>query len=365
MATQTAAKPEAKETLPNPDPRYELLAPVPQEWFRLKVTGQDLVGVMHGVKNWYVDDDFEFKRENGDNKHYRSPIRIITGREFVGIPQLRRTGIYRKRWQWGTYFPKAEGEKGDPEYQPKMHEKEIISTFPFVSNYPLIFSEVDVQGRSDETQDEPPLTQIVFKTIVRVRMLRPRIALMQNTDWLGAGVSQLVRGALQDFVREKTYDALVRKKGDFNIEASEFRQKFVGTRTTDRKTIVRSDLNRSILSQYGVEIIDFNVVDINANEEFEKQLRELANADIAAEILLRNARAQAEQRKLQGQAEENYIRSVAQATKDKLSMLMEAMSGDLSSVRAVVYAEALKETKISTLAGQGIGLVIGADGQIR
>lgn len=368
MANQAAARPEAKETLPNPDPRYDLLAPVPQEWFRLKVTGQDLVGVIHGVKDWYVNDDFEFRRETKDIKNIASPIRMITGREFIGIPQFRRTGIYRKRWQWGTYFPKAEGEKGDPEYQPKMHEKEIISTFPFVSNYPLIFSEVDVQGRSDKDQnfkDEPPMTQIVFKTIVRVRMLRPRIALMQNTDWLGAGMSQMVRGALTDFVREKTYDDLVRKKGDFNSPTSEFRQKFVGTRTTDGTRIVRSDLNRSILSQYGVEITDLNVVDINANEEFEKQLRELANADIMAEILLRNARAKKGERTLQGEAEEAYIRSTANALKDRLNMLRDSLGGDLASLRAVEYAYALRDSKLTTLAGQGIGLVIGADGQIR
>lgn len=365
MATQAAAHPEAKETLPNPDPRYEFLGAVPQEWFRLKVTGQDLRGVIHGVKGWYVNEDFEFKQETDDIKNVVSPIRIITGREFIGVPQLRRTGIYRKRWQWGTYFPKAEGEKGDPEYQPMMREKEIISTFPFVSNYPLIFSEVDVQGRKDPNFDEQPITQIVFKTIIRVRMLRPRIALMQNTDWLGAGVSQLIRGAIQDFVREKTYDDLVRKKGNFNSPESEFRKKFVGAINGDGTRMVRSPLNRAVLSQYGVEINDFSVVDINANDEFERQLRELGNADIAAEILLRNARAEAEKRKLQGKGEEDYIRATAKATKDKLTMMMEAMGGDLSSLKAVVYAEALKETKINTLAGQGIGLVIGADGQIR
>lgn len=363
MATQAAIRPEAKETLPNPDPRYEFFATVPQEWFRLLVTGQDLRRVIHGVRGWYVNDNFEFKKETEQIKNIVSPIRIISGREFVGIPMLRRTGIYRKRWQWGAYLPKAEGE-GDPEYQPVMRDKEIISTFPFVSSYPLIFSEVDVQGRKDPNFEEPPMTQITIKTIIRVRMLRPRIALMQNTDWLGAGVSQVVRGAIQDFVREKTYDDLVRKKGDFNSPKSEFRQKFVGSLTSDGR-MVRSDLNRLILHQYGVEIVDFSVVDINANEEFEKQLRELANADIAAEILLRNARAELEKRKLQGQGEEDYIRATARATKDKLAMMMEAMGGDLSSLKAVVYAEALKETKISTLAGQGIGLVIGSDGQIR
>lgn len=365
MATQAAARPEAKETLPNPDPRYDLLAAVPQEWFRLKVTGQDLRGVIHGVKGWYVNEDFEFKQETDDIKNVVSPIRIITGREFIGVPQLRRTGIYRKRWQWGTYFPKAEGEKGDPEYQPMMREKEIISTFPFVSNYPLIFSEVDVQGRKDPNFDEQPITQIVFKTIIRVRMLRPRIALMQNTDWLGAGVSQLIRGAIQDFVREKTYDDLVRKKGNFNSPESEFRKKFVGAINGDGTRMVRSPLNRAVLSQYGVEINDFSVVDINANDEFERQLRELGNADIAAEILLRGARAKKGVRTLEGEAEEAYIRSTATALRDRLNMLRDSVGGDLASLRAVEYAYALRDSKLTTLAGQGIGLVIGADGQIR
>ncbi len=364
MATQAAARPEAKETLPNPDPRYDLLAAVPQEWFRLVVTGQDLNRIIHGVKGYYVDGD-EFKKETPDMKNVISPIRFITGREFVGIPNLRRTGIYRKRWQWGTYFPKAEGGNEEPEYQAGLHEKEIISTFPFVANYPLMFSSLDVQGRSDPNFDEPPTTKIVFKTIVRVRMLRPRIALMQNIDWLGSGTAQSIRASLQDFVREKTYDSIVRKKGDFNNTTSDFRQRFVGSPIGNGRQIERSRLRQLVLAQYGVDIIDLQVVDVEGNKEFEAQLQRLANADIDAEILLRDARAQAEKRKLQGKAEEEYIRATATATRDKLNMMMESLNGDLASVRATVYAEALRDSKLTTLAGNGIGLVVGTDGQIR
>ena len=39
--------------------------------------------------------------------------------------------------------------------------------------------------------------------------------------------------------------------------------------------------------------------------------------------------------------------------------------GDSASVRAIEYAHALRDSKITTLASNGIGIVVGADGQIR
>ncbi len=365
MASPNAARPEAKETLPNPDPRYDLLAAIPQEWFRLRVTGQDLSEVMHSVKGYYVDEDHEFVKETADVRNVVSPIRIITGREFVGFPSLRRSGIYRKRWQWGVYFPKAEGEDAkNPEYQPKMHDREIISTFPFVSSYPLIFSAVDVQGRSDPKFKEAAITQIVFKTFIRVRMLRPRIALMQNTDWLGSGVSQLIRAGILDFVRDKTYDDLVRKKDDFNRAGSDFRKFFIGTSINNGRQIQRSRLRKSILAQYGVDVIDFNLVDIDANAAFEKQLQDLANADVEAEIIIRKARAEQEKRGLEAKGEEAYIRATSEALRDRLKDLSQSLNGDLASLRAIEYAYALRDSKITTFAGNGLGIVIGPDGKI-
>ena len=350
-------------TKPNPDPYYEWLTTIPQEWFKLRVRGEDLVGIMHSVKGYYVGEDFEFRKETEEFRNVVSPLRIITGREFVGIPPLHRTGVYQKEFQWGVFFPKTEKEGENPVYEPKIHNKEVISAFPFVSNYPLIFTNVDVQGRSDPKFDEPPPIPVTIKTIVRVRMLRPMIALMQNKDWLGNGVAQLIRGTILDFVKNKTYDEIVRKS-ELNKSGSEFRKLFLGSLINGGRQIERSRLRRSVFEQYGVDVIDFNVVDIDPNEKFEAQLQELANADIVAEILLRNARAEREKRILQGEAEEAYIRATANALKDRLTMIRDIL-GDSASVRAIEYAHALRDSKITTLASNGIGIVVGADGQIR
>lgn len=368
MATATQANSQqaykqTPRTKPNPDPHYEWFTTIPGEWFKIKVLGEDPVGIIHSAKGYYVDENLEFQKETPLTRNVVGPLRFLTGREWVGIPLLRRTGIYQKEWQWGVFFPKTESGGENPVYEPKLHDKNVLSAFPLVSNYPLIFTNVDVQGRSDLKSDEPPPVAITIKTIARIRMLRPRIALMQNKDWLGNGVAQVIRGGILDFVKNKTYDQIVRK-AELNRGGSDFRNMFLGTPINDGRQIERSRLRRSMLQQYGVDVIDFTVVDIDANEAFEKQLQELANADIIAEILLRQARANREKRELEADAEKIFIQRTAEALKERLQMMRDVL-GDSASVRAVEYAHALRDSKLTTLASNGIGIVVGADGQIR
>ncbi len=362
---------------PNPPPEYQWIVTVPQEWFRLVLRGEDLDSIIHGARGYRVNEELEFEKippgfEDAYDLSPRHLFRQVTGREFVGIPKLKRTGIYGKKFRWAAFFPRTEGggENGKPVYTPGWHDQEIVRAFPLVSSYPLTFTNIDVQGREVTTGD-PSIVQIAMTVIIRVRMLRPRIALMQNTDWLGNGVSPYLQGRIGDYMRTggddtniMSYDRVIRRDR-LNGRGSRFRNTFLGTLINGGKQVERSSLRLSLLAQYGVDLIDVQVVDVQTNEEFEKKLRALADADIDAAIIERQARAEAQKRKLQAEAEGEYIRQTSAAIQDRLRRLMESMGGDAASVRAIEYAYALRDSKLTTLAGAGVSLVVGPDGTIR
>jgi len=322
MAT-TATVTEINE--PRPEPLYRWFTSVPENWFVLVVRGGDLHKIIHGVDGWYVDENFEFKKEDLDENRIDivSPIRAMFGREFVGIPGIQ--GLYRYKFAWNRYWRKTDKEGNEtPEYDVQAHDTEIIYFTPFESQYPLTFSGIEVRAKGENnkkengddfvpvTKSEEALVPITVVITVRVRMIRPKIALMTNVDWLGGVLTPNLQKGIKNFVGEKTYDDLIRgSKSDITRELIVY---IMGTEE------VPSEFRQDVLKNAGVEIIDIGVTDIKPNQEFEKSFLDLAKAQRDALSGITKAEGKKREAELEGQGEAAKILAIAEAEKNRIEI---------------------------------------------
>lgn len=368
---------------PKPDPLYTWFTTCPTDWLALLVKGEDLVNIVHSVIGYYADDNFEFQKENPNDPEKQnvvSLIRALTGREFVGIQPLHITGLYRYKSNWNKFRTKQQGEDNIPVQVVQEHGEEIITFTPFVHQYPLVFPGVEVLGTDMEGNGEKPLIPITFIITIRVRMLRPRVALMQNVEWLGNVVTPEIRQFLKSWAPNYSYDELFGGRSKDSASQTtgqkattetrrnisrEFREFFLGTPLSSDKTkIERSAARCKILAQAGVDLISIDVVDIVPNEEFEKALLEKATAYIKAEAGVITANGKRREREYEGQGEESFNAAVGRGKKSALEAIAEAIGRD--KMNDFIKWDSLGNSKITTYAEGGskiAGIIVGADGK--
>ncbi len=356
MADATAA-PKFVDS-PRPDPLYRWFTPVPQNWLALVVRGGDLVRVIHGVKDWYVDENFHFQPNKDGKEEIFSITRTALGLEFVGVPKLQ--GLHRYKFSWNKYWRTADGV----ELAPQAHEAEYIVFTPFDSQYPLVFSGIEVSAKDKNSDDEEALIPIGITVTIRIRMRRPEVALMTNTDWLGGVVTPSILRAIKNFVGEETYDSMVRgSKG--------------GVEKKFRAYIKGQDVGTEILRDGGVEVIEISITDIKPNPEFEKALVDLAVAQRDAQKTITTAEAQkkatilkAEGEKraaeLQGEGEAAAIIAKAQADAERIRLTTLLVAGRAGGDASMIEKwRSISSSNITTMleAGAQGGILIGPDGK--
>lgn len=379
-----AAQPDPKETTsqtpptesrPKPAPLYKWVTTCPTDWFVLRVRGEDLVGITHSVVGYRIDDNFEFEKLLTDEPNIISPFRLLTGRDFIGIKPLRRTGLYRYKSNWNKFRTKQQGDDNIPVQVVQEHGEEIVTFIPFVSQYPLVFPGVEVIGTEVEGTGKRPLIPVTFIITVRVRMLKPRISVMQNVDWLGNVVTVEIRQFLKTWAAGRSYDELfrgsdVQQAGGQRIGAQvrtnitrEFREFFLGTRLVDDPTkMLRSPARRKILEQGGVDLISIDVVDIVPDKEFEASLLKQAKTRIDAETGVIAAEGKRREREQQGLGEEAYEASVGKGRAAGIEAIKKAAGAD-----AETYLKwfQLQNTNLTTYveAGARASIIVGPDGK--
>jgi len=355
MADQTAEKSQPLAG-PRPEPVYQWFTPVPQKWFALVVRGGDLHRIIHGVKGWYVDENFEFREEkpnNPDQQNVVSLLRAVTGREFVGIPGIQ--GLFRYKFAWNKFWRKEEGGKETPEYDVQTHDPENIVFTPFESQYPLIFGGIEVRAKSESQGADEALIPITVVITVRVRMIDPETALMTNIDWLGGVLIPNMQRGIKNFAGEKTYDDLIRG-GKENI-ATELTGYIMGTEGS------RSPFKLDVLRDAGVEIISIAVTDIIPNKEFEQALLKLAEAQRNALATIAEAEGKKKARILEGEGEAAYIEKVAEAEAKRIKKTTIKVAKAGSDAVTVEKWRQIHGSGITTYVDGSAGILIGADGK--
>lgn len=308
MATTTTPPQEEKVTR-RPEPKYELFTTCPQEWFIMVVRGEDLHRIIHSVDGWYVDKDFNFK----EGARTYTPLRALFGRELVGIPGIQ--GIYTYKFAWNKFWRETIDGAETPEYTVQAHEEQLVYITPFEAQYPLQFGGIEVLSSKEDAANtqtkEEALIPITITITVRVRMIRPKIALMQNTDWFGQVLSPNIQKAVKDYMGDKYYDEVIRRAR--NGVSNDFADQFM-----------RGEIPQLILNEAGVAIVSIGITDIKPNKQFEDALLAQAIAERAANAAVAKAEGEKKVKILQGQAEKEYAKLVGEGNAAKIIAEVEA-----------------------------------------
>jgi regulator of protease activity HflC (stomatin/prohibitin superfamily) len=342
------------EGRPRPKPLYKWFTTCPTDWFIVVVRGEDIRKVIHSVKGWYVDENFEFQPEDRFHRNSITPERHYLGREFVGIPKIQ--GIYQYKFAWNKYWRSEEAGRAKPVYEIQAHKAEYVYITPFEAQYPLKFEGIEVIAKNDEDEDEV-YVGVGFELTVRLRMRRPRIALMRNYDWFGQVLTPTIQRGIKDFVGDKTYDELIRASREGVAES--LVQYLMGTDNDP------SRFRQDLLRNGGVELIEIAITDIIPNQEFEKSLSVLATKQRDAQGIIVIAEANKRAAELEGEGEASKIRSIAAADEERIekTVLAIARAGN-AAVQLEKYRN-LRGSGIVTLveAGAQTPVLVGADGK--
>lgn len=348
----------ASPSRPRPEPLYTLFTTIPQDWFAVVVRGEDFHRVIHGIKGWYVDENGEFQREdpnNLDKQNLISPIRAMLGREFVGIPPIQ--GILVYKFAWNKFWRKEEGGNATPEYTVQAHDREEVYLTPFESQYPLIYSGIDVISTDRPDNQEEVLISIGVTVTVRVRIRNPRVALCTNTDWFGQVLTPNIQRAVKEFAGDKTYDWMIREAKSRG--SKDFSEQFMSSSTDPD-----SFYNR-ILRDAGVEVVDIGITDIAPNKAYQDALDKQAEAERAAKATVVTAEGKKKARILEGQGDSEYEKLVGEGKKAAFEAV--ASSIGRQNVPDYIKWEGLKGSKLTYYAESGVGnaagIVIGLDGK--
>ena len=353
---------------PKPRPRYTLLSTCPTGWLALVVRGEDLIRVLHSVPKHIVNDDFEFipddtTAEEGDDV---LSLRNLTGREFIGFPFLRLTGLHRFNHQWSRFWPKLDAD-GAQVYEVQAHERQTLTFAPFISQYPLVFPGVEVigsavapaadkaAGAETDPTSQRPLIPVTFTLTIRLKMIRPRMALMENTDALGNVLIPKIRAFLKAYAAQRSYDELFRSSGQFSVVTvtQEFRNYFLATGNAP------GTIRGEILDHTGYQLDDIQVVDIKPLGEYEQTLLNLAKAHVDAQKAYVDATGKRRARVEESQGEATAITNVAAADALRIQQTIIAAAGGAgpNAIAALIW-DMIRQSNLTTLGGQGLGIIV-------
>ncbi len=332
-----------------PRPRYQLFTDCPQDWFLVVVRGGDIHKIVHSVKGWRVNEEFEFVTEDATNKNLITPLRALTGYEFVGVPGFQ--GLKVIKFAWNKYW---RTDENSPIYGVVAHDPQLVYVFPFESQYPLTYEGIDTVAQNRIKPEELSLVAVTFVVTVRVRMLRPRIALATNIDWFGGVLIPKLQGVLKDFAGEKSYDELIR--GARKTVTQELEEFVMGTNQTPSK------FREKILQTAGVDIIDFSLVDIKPNKAFEDAQNELASEQRKASGVIVTAEAAKQAKILEGEGLEAYEAAIGRGKATAIKAIREAAGSDSETY---FKWDGMKSSKLGTYAEgtSKASILVGPDGR--
>ena len=300
-------------------------------------------------------------------------MRIFTGREFVGIPGIQGMFVYKFAWNKFWRKPAPTGEEM-PEYSVQAHEQENVYITPFEAQYPLMYGGIEVldsQPTTTQKNQKPALIPITFTITVRVRMLKPKIALMQNVDWFGQVLAPYIQKSVKEFAGKKNYDQIIRD--DKGKVSKDFRNLFLPQGGSLNR------IQKQILDDAGVEITDIEITDIKPNQVFEDALLAQAVAERTARAKIAEAEGAKQVKILAGEAEKEYLSLVGEG---KAAATLAQIEADMARIEKTILKTAggpgaaaaelekwhkMQDSKLTAYFGGGSNatpsIIIGATGQ--
>jgi regulator of protease activity HflC (stomatin/prohibitin superfamily) len=179
---------------------------------------------------------------------------------------------------------------------------------------------------------------------------------MLNYDWFGNVLTPNIQKAIKDFAGDKNYDDLITQST--GSVSDQFTQHIMGHAPA-------STFRRDILTHGGVDIIDAGVTDIRPNEEFERALKELANAQIQAESTVVSAEARKRAAILDGEGEAEKIKAIARAEEERLDRTTFRTAREGERATNLERWRHLSNSKLTTYfeSGAPTGILVGTDGK--
>lgn len=324
-----------------------LFTECPQDKFMLVVRGGRLVKVIHEVPGWKVNDNFEFEELPAGERIIPYPWQGWFGLHFVGgIPFFNFQRIHNHEFSWNRYGQR----QGQADAGFINHDKETIFIEYFEFQYAMRFKDLEVGGDtstqvSGTDKREGALIPITFEITLRTRMLRPRVAIMLNHDWLGGVLQPKIQQILLEFAGARGYEEIIRgsQTSDGVRDISRGFSEFV---------LNNKDFEKEVLDQVGVKLIDVGIIDVIPDEEYNQAILAVAKAEKAKEQQTIEAQGYqaAEMIKAATDRDATVMRAEGDAARIKMT-IVDPIGGPGPQVGEVLEAERLagKNPSISTL----------------
>lgn len=248
------------------------------------------------------------------------------GVHYMGIPFICRIYFYYLEWMtWKM-------DEKDDQYRAISEKKKL--DLVYLADYPYYVEAKDVEAKD--------LIPFSFAFIITARVMNPYKAVFVSHDWVRQ-MTALVRAAAIKYAGTKTFEEIVDNKKTGAEECSR---------------LVSREISKTLLEEYGVEIVSISVQDIKPDENFRELTLKKTTATREAEAEVARAEGTAQAARITALGRADALRTEAtgqaEALKTRATALDQAGESGKTLVQADVAQELAKNGKTTVFTIDGV-----------